>query len=292
MSVGPPSVDPGSEREIDLGRWRDAIRARLWFVIVGLVLGLVIGGLYSTKGASTYSATVTIEPAQPFGPDGQSVINYASSPLAIQLLVTATAAADYAAKVANMQPDKLAGNISTSSVLTNTGPVTQRGTVLIEITVTLPNEVEAAAAANALGTYIQSETESPYVRKSLAADKEIDAIYAADLNAVDKQLAAFQSTLNADQNLDPIDKLVIVSDYNDAIQRQGNYQTQLNTNEAAYILAQDIEVAQIISPAASSKVTSRSRRDSIAVGGVIGLLIGLIAALYLGLRPARPARAA
>ena len=57
------------------------------------------------------------------------------------------------------------------------------------------------------------------------------------------------------------------------------------------MLAEDIEVAQIINLAASSKVTSRSRRDSVVFGGVIGLLIGLIVALYLGLRqPARPVR--
>ena len=38
------------------------------------------------------------------------LLNYSSSPLAIQLIVTSTKAADYAAKAANMPADKLVGN--------------------------------------------------------------------------------------------------------------------------------------------------------------------------------------
>jgi uncharacterized protein involved in exopolysaccharide biosynthesis len=293
MSAGPPSVDLGSEREIDLGRWRAAIRARLWWVIAGLVIGLVIGGLYSLRGASTYSATVTIQPAQPESPTGGAVLNYTSSPAAIQLIVTSTAATDYAAKVAKMPASKLAGSVSTASVSTGAGPVTTRGTVLIEVTVAIDNKVEAAAAANALGNYVVQQTEGQYVRDSLQTYAETDASYVVELHALSLQINTLSREIAVDQNQPLIDKLVLDSAYADAVQRQGTYEQQLSENQESADLANEVYVAQIINKAASSKVTSRSRKDSVVFGGVIGLLIGLIVALYLGLRrPARPVRTA
>ncbi len=91
--------------------------------------------------------------------------------------------------------------------------------------------------------------------------------------------------------LDPFDKLVLVTELDAAIARQGNLQDLLITNQQSQTLAQDIEVAQIINPASAAKVTARSRRNSILFGGLIGVLVGGLVALVLGLRPGRPAAA-
>jgi len=40
-------TDAGVEREIDLGRWKQAAVERWWLVAAGLVVGAIIGGLYS-----------------------------------------------------------------------------------------------------------------------------------------------------------------------------------------------------------------------------------------------------
>src|SRR5580698_6315384 len=84
--VAPPVLGPDGEPEIDFHRWATAVLARWWLVALGLVAGVAIGALYSVSGSDTYSATVTIQPAQPFDPAGFSVLDYASSPLAIQVL--------------------------------------------------------------------------------------------------------------------------------------------------------------------------------------------------------------
>jgi capsular polysaccharide biosynthesis protein len=192
-----------------------------------------------------------------------------------------------------MPADKLAGSVSTASVSTGAGPVTTRGTVLIEVTVAIDNKVEAAAAANALGNYVVQQTEGQYVRDSLRTYAQTDATYVTELHALALQINSLSHEIAVEQNLPLIDKLVLDSAYADAVQRQGNYEQQLSENEESADLANEIYVAQIISRAASSKVSSRSRKDSVVFGGVIGLLIGLIVALYLGLRrPARPVRTA
>lgn len=291
MSARSAPIDTGAEREIDLRVWRDAILSRWWFVAVGLVVGLVIGGLYSLSGASTYQATVTIQPAQPFSPAGQPVLNYSASPLAIQTIVNSADALTYVARKANMPEGELAGHVSTASISTGTGPVTTRGTVLLQITVSVPQAKRAAAAANAFGDYVVHETESTYVKESLAVYAQKDKFYSTRLASVNELIAGYDNVLakESPSKLDPFDKLILYAQLNDAIARQGNLQDELITNQQAQTLAEDIEVAQIINPAVAAKATSRSRRDSLLFGALIGLIIGGLVALVVGLRMPRPA---
>src|ERR1700689_618334 len=147
MSAGTIGPDLGVEREVDLRRWRDAVLARRWFLIAGLIGGLIVGGLYSLTGSSNLQGTVPIQPAQPFNSAGNPVLNYTSSPVAIELLVTSARAIQVAAAAAHMSPEQLEGHGTTSNVITSFGPVATRGTVLISVTVTLPQRTRAEKAA-------------------------------------------------------------------------------------------------------------------------------------------------
>lgn len=289
MSARNPPADLGAEREIDLRHWLDVVLARRWFVVVGLVIGLVLGGLYSLSGASNYKATVTIQPAQPFSPAGQPVLNYSASPLAIQTIVNSTDALTYASRKAHMPESELVGRVSTASISTGTGPITTRGTVLLQITVSLAQAKRAQAAANAFGNYVVQETESKYVKESLAVFSQKDSFYTARLASVNQLISGYQDVLAKENpsKLDPFDRLLLFAQLNDAIARQGNLQDELITNQQAQTLAQDIEVAQIINPAVAGRVTARSRRDSLVFGGLIGLIVGTLVALVVGLRPSR-----
>jgi len=294
MSGGTSTADLGAEREIDLRRWRDAVFARRWYVVAGLVIGLVIGGLYSLSGASSYVASVTIQPAQPFSPAGQPVLNYSASPLAIETIVNSTDALTYVASRAHMPEGELGGHVSTASISTGTGPVTTRGTVLLQITVSLAQAKRAEDAANAFGQYVVHETESTYVKESLSVFAQKDKFFNARLASVDRLLAGYEDVLARENpsKLDPFDRLLLFAQLNDQVARQGNLQDELISNQQAQTLAQDIEVAQIINPAAAAKVTARSRRNSILFGGLIGIILGALVALVVGLRPSRPAPAA
>ncbi len=195
---------------------------------------------------------------------------------------------------AHMPVGELSGHVSTASISTGTGPVTTRGTVLIQITVSLPQAKRAEQAANAFGSYIVHETESTYVKESLAVFAQKAKFFAARLASVNRLLTGYQEAL-AKQNLAsiaPFDRLLLYAQLNDQVARQGNLQDELISIQQAQTLAQDIEVAQIINPAAAGKVTARSRRNSLLFGALIGLIIGALAALVVGLRAPRPAAAA
>src|SRR6266704_1285139 len=108
MSTGD---DLGAEREIDLGRWKQAAVERWWLVAAGLAAGIVVGAVFSLSGGSVYQASVLIAPGQPFSPQGSPVLSYQSSPRAIEKLVTSESALKRAAKGAGIGVGALRGHV-------------------------------------------------------------------------------------------------------------------------------------------------------------------------------------
>jgi uncharacterized protein involved in exopolysaccharide biosynthesis len=54
---------------------------------------------------------------------------------------------------------------------------------------------------------------------------------------------------------------------------------QLATYQQLLALAQNVEQSKLITQARAVKTTARSRRNSVLVGALIGLLLGIVAAL-------------
>src|SRR6266704_876673 len=212
MSTGD---DLGAEREIDLGRWKQAAIERWWFVAAGLVAGIVVGALYSLSGGSVYQASVLLAPGQPFSPQGSPVLSYQSSPRAIEHLVTGESALKRAAKAAGIGVGALRGNVSTQTVATGASSSTaSRGAVLLQITVQLHKPKHAEDAANALGQIVKSDT-SPYVQQSISAYATKIGNYQAQLAAIKSRIGVLQQAINT-QSLPFLDKLLLVGQLDNA----------------------------------------------------------------------------
>ena len=67
------TADDLDEREVDLGRWRRALVALWWIPVAGLVLGAIVGVLFSFRGGTVYKATALISLGQPTSPGGALV---------------------------------------------------------------------------------------------------------------------------------------------------------------------------------------------------------------------------
>src|SRR3954468_21873266 len=92
------------EREIDLARWRRALRALWWLPVAGLILGAILGAAYSPRGGQTYKATALISLGQPTSPGGALVPSYGTNPRAVAQIVTGAAFQEQAANAADMRP--------------------------------------------------------------------------------------------------------------------------------------------------------------------------------------------
>ena len=89
--------------------------------MAGLVLGAIVGVLYSFRGGTTYKATALISLGQPTSPGGVLVNGFGTNPRAISLIVSSAAAQAQAANRADMRPAALRGHVSVAQVGTVTG---------------------------------------------------------------------------------------------------------------------------------------------------------------------------
>ena len=64
-----------------------------------------------------------------------------------------------------------------------------------------------------------------------------------------------------------------------AVQEQRQVIADETQNEQLLTLAQTVEQSKVFAPARATKTTARSRRNSVLVGALIGLVLGILAAL-------------
>ena len=290
--------DPNAEREVDLRSAWTRITARWWLPVAGLVIGAILGVVVSVGGGEVFRATTLLYLGQPFTTSGGGQIqSIATNPKTVNRIIHSEAALHRAAAASGMTVRQLRGNVSSQSIVTaGQGKIVSP---LVEITVDAPTADQAEKASESLADSVVSVV-SVYVdqkikllEKQIASSKtELEDVNARVSNAVQQQQAII-----ADKSISATDKLIAISNVNSTIgfaeQRRGTVQQELFQNQQLLSLAQNVELSKIVQPAVASKTTATSRRNAAAIGGLIGLLLGALAASivdpYLQRRKARSA---
>jgi hypothetical protein len=266
-----PDLD--AEQEVDFGRYWRLIAQRWWLPVIGLVAGLVIGYLVSLgTHSSTYKATALVYLGQPLAPDGAAPVSSAPTTLGlVSNLVTSAATVREVAVKSGLKPGRLSGHITTK-------PVTG-------ITVSGSPPRKIAEAANLLAEKAVTSV-SGYPNVKIAKLKE-------QIDFDDKSIARNndrfaiaqrqQQTILADKSLSATEKLLLLANINTTLvtveQRLGQLETDRLSAQQFLSLAQNVEKAGIRSPAVAVKTAGANSRTGAAVGGLIGLIIGILAAL-------------
>jgi len=99
------------------------------------------------------------------------------------------------------------------------------------------------------------------------------------LSVLDRSIKAQQAALDSGSGLSTAERLISLGQLNGLLQQQLTTTDQLTTNQQQLALATDVEAPQITSFAAATKTTARSRRNTVIVAALIGLLLGIVAAL-------------
>jgi uncharacterized protein involved in exopolysaccharide biosynthesis len=275
-------IDPEAEREVDLRRWWRALVRRWWIVVVGLVVGAVVGGLFSLSGGSTYEATAIVAPGQAFNPSGgTAVLTYLTNQAAVNEIATSEATLQEAAALVGVPASKLHDQVSTQAV--TEGGVSAARALLVDIKVRLPKRTQAEEAADAIARIVARDTTSPYVKQSLS-------IYAKKISNFNERLKTLQNRINLlakaskQPGLTLNEQLLLAIQLDQAQATQGNTIDTLSTTQQQQILSQDVEQTQIVQAAKAAKTQARSKRTSVVVGALIGLIVGAIVAIVVGLR--------
>jgi uncharacterized protein involved in exopolysaccharide biosynthesis len=260
MTTEHEAPDPDAERDVDLHRHWNALVLRWWLPAAGLVGGIVIGLLVSIGGSQVYSAKTTVYLGQPLSPTGSVQIQSdATNPSAVGQIIHSEEALRVAAREAGIPVAKLRGHVTSrpvSGALTKLG---QSPLVLITVTGSAPRQTQVAA--NRLARIVIART-STYVNELISTfNGQVDS-YTRSLAAIDR----------ASSGLSPTDRLIA------SIQR-AQLVDQLTTAKQQLAVAQAVMKGKQETFAVATKTTARSRRNTVVVAGLIGLLLGIFAAL-------------
>jgi hypothetical protein len=258
MSSEVPDVD--AEREVDLRRHWNTLVQRWWLPAAGVVAGVVIGVLVSFGGNQVYTAKTTVYLGQPLSPTGAVQIQSdATNPSTVGQIIHSEEALQEAARKAGIPVGKLRGHVTSRPV---TGALTKLGqTPLVLISVTGKNPRPTQIAANTLAQIVIKRT-SKYVTTIIAALQGQITTYSNSLATLNKASSGLSST----------DRVLV------AIQ-SAQIADQLTTAKQQLAVAQQVELGKQETFAVSTKTTARSRRNTVIVAALIGLLIGIFAAL-------------
>ena len=279
----PVPSDPDAEREVDLRSIWERITARWWLPVAGLVVGAVLGVLASSASGEVFNAKTLLYLGQPFTTSGGGQIqSLATNPKTVSQIIRSEYALRRAAASSGLRVGQLRGNVTSQAVVS----AGQAKTVspLVEISVNAKASHRAERAADALAKSV-IDVVSTYVNQKIdLLNEQISSSKAelADINSRVTNAVAQQQAITKDKTISSTDKLIAISGLNNTIsfseQRRGTVQQELFQNQQLLSLAENVEKSKVVQPAAATKTTATSRRNAAAIGGLIGLLLGALAA--------------
>jgi uncharacterized protein involved in exopolysaccharide biosynthesis len=266
------------EQEVDFGRYRGLLAARWWLPAGGLVLGVVVGLALAAVGGSVWKASALISLGQPFSPTGSApVASFATNPRAVSEIIRSESALKQASRASGMRLANLRGHVSSGQVGGGTGAAA-RSVTLLQLNVQGPKPGKVEAAANTLAQIVIEDTTASYVGTKIRTLEDQLKSLQDRINIQQQTVTQYQAaTENA--SLAPLDRLALVSQLNGAAQLLGQLKDEQVTAQQQLALAQHVESATIVRKAAAVKTTARSARTSMLVAGLIGLLLGGLAAV-------------
>jgi hypothetical protein len=273
-----PELD--AEQEVDVGRYWCALQARWWLPLVGLVVGALLGYLAAVGGGEVYKAETTLYLGQPFSPTGNAPVQgLGTNPTIVSQIARSERSLKAAAAKCGTRVGQLRGKVSTQTVTASgaRGRVTPGQNPLVELTVQANRARVAECAADTLSDSVVDRVSS-YVDVKIGSLNRRLEVLNDQLESLGRKIAAQDSALTQ-QGLSPLEKLVLVSQTENAEQRRGIVEEERQEVTQQLALAQEVERARVVEQAGAVKTTARSPQNSAVVGGIIGLLLGGIAAV-------------
>ncbi len=276
-----------AEQEVEFRRYWDAVKARWWLPVLGLVAGILGGYALALGGGDVYRAEATLYLGQPFSPNGSAPVpGLATNPSTVSEIVRSEGVLQDVADRSGMNLSNLRANVSSRQVSPPAGRRAVVGTTpLIEVSVTGQNARTATRAANLLAQEVVNDV-SPYVEEKIAAIRERIASDERELDESQRRLALAQQELAnvvRDRSLGGTDRLVAVTSLNaqigSLVEQRGLATQDLLEAKTALALAENVEAPSIVERAAARKTTARSVGRSVVVGALIGLILGTLAAI-------------
>ncbi|MHB8643740.1 MAG: Wzz/FepE/Etk N-terminal domain-containing protein [Gaiellaceae bacterium] len=257
-----PTAAAGEEADVDFGRFGRALAQRWWLIVGGLVAGAVIGYASSIGGTQVYESDSVVYLGQPLGIlGGNQVQSLNTNPSSARAIVKSELAIHKVSVTTGMTASQLRNGTSVTPVA---GAVAKLGqNPLIQITVKGPQAAKVRDASNQFAAILVSGM-SGYANTKITTLTQQQTDDDTSIGLINAALSA--------SNLSTTDKLLLQLRLTQ-VQSDRTQATQLLS------LARNVEAPLVVTHGSAVKTSARSHRNSAAVGGFIGLILGGIAAL-------------
>jgi capsular polysaccharide biosynthesis protein len=258
----PRGFDPEAEQEVDFAKYVRLLAVRWWLLAAGLVAGAVIGYLVSLGGTQVYSATATLYLGQPTSASGNSQLQtLQTNPSSVGTIVHSQQVDQAVAAKCKAKVSEFRKGISTQAVA---GAVAKNGqSPLVQVGVQTKKRKIAECAANNLAL-IAARKLGTYAAGKIAN-------FQAEIATDENDIKTFQAAIS-NPAISSTDKLIL--------------QTTLRSDQQDKVAAtlqllqsKEVEQPRLVTGAAARKITARSRRNTVVIAALIGLILGAIAAL-------------
>jgi len=267
-----PDLD--AEREVDLGRYLDALVARWWLPLAGIVVGVAIGYLLALGGKEVFRAEATVYVGTPFSAGGVATIpSLATNPNTVARIARGQETIEKVSSESGMSPRELRAGVSTRAI--RTGLARTVASQLYVVSVKGPRRGEVSAATAAIAERVVEEV-GGYARLKRQTFQEELASDNRQLEAIDRAIEEAESAMRGASGTE---RLTLATLLLTVEQRRGTLEQDRLQARQLLALAEQVELPRIIDRGGATETTARSTRNSAAVAGLIGLLLGLLAAL-------------
>lgn len=282
--------DVDAEREIDFAGLGRSVARRWWLLVAGIVVGAVLGYVSALGGDDVYVARTTIYLGTPLSPSGGAQIqSIGTNPATVSEIIRSEAVVQDVAAEVGVRPGELRRGITSRAIQPASAAARTNQSPLVEISVRGPWRREAQDAANRLAE-IAIEEISGYVDVKAQTLQEQVENQNRELTQIEERLERLEATATG-PGLSDLERLTLQSLVGFAEQRRGQLVNERTTTRQLLTLAETVERSAQITEARATTVPARSSRSAVVVGALIGLLVGLVAALLWDPLVARRRRA-
>jgi hypothetical protein len=293
--IAPPATY--DEQDVDLASAWERVKARWWLPAAGVLLGALVGLALALSGGSFYRAATIVYLGQPFAPlGGGQIQSLATNPRTVSEIIRSESVLRDLSEETGIPVAKLRSSIS-SRELREEGQL-RTTTPLVEIAVkgdAGPGRIEDAA--DGLAERVVDNV-SVYVAEKVELLEQQMAVTEIQLEETIERIRSAQEQQVAileDRSLPLEQRLLVTANLNSVITtadtRRAALQDDLSEARQLLLLAENVESSRVVVPSAAVQTTARSRRASLVVGALVGLIVGTIAALAVEPIAARRRRA-
>jgi hypothetical protein len=268
-----PDLD--AEREVDIGHYLDALVARWWLPLAGIVVGVALGYLLALGGNQVFKAEATVYVGTPFSPGGGTPLQgLATNPNTVARIARGQETIQEVSSESGMSVRELRGGVSTRAIKSGLAKTAPNQLYVVSVQGSHKTEVSKATAAIAerivekVGGYARLKRKT--FQEELASDNR-------QLAALDQHMDEVQAEMGRASGTE---RLTLATLLLTAEQRRGTLEQDRLQARQLLALAEQVELPSILDRGAATKTTARSTRNSTAVAGLIGLILGLLAALF------------